>query len=108
MKDKIIEMCEFCKENEAEVDVYDEQDQNVRICEKCDLDLEWKQQEPKMDLGLNFEEKLALVEKYFGDKVMLKAIQDTFPKQELELWIDNNIETIINKAENKNVLAGGF
>lgn len=100
-------MCEFCNENEAEIDIYDEQDRNVRICEKCDLDQEWKQQEPKND-PLNFEEKLALVEKYFGDKVMLKAIQDTFPKQELEVWIDNNIETIINKAESKNVLAGGF
>jgi len=106
MKDKIIESCAFCNENEAEEDIYDEEDNHLRICEVCNLDLNF--QEMPIEKELKFEEKLALLEKYFGDKVMVKAMTNTFSKAELEVWIDSNMETIINKAENKNVLAGEF
>ena len=103
MKDKIIESCAFCHENEAEVDIYSEDDEHLRICEVCDADLNFQEIPEKK---LTFEEKVVLLEKYFNDEVMLKAMKDTFSKEELEGWIDSNMETIINKAEGLTTLAG--
>lgn len=46
-------------------------------------------------MKLTKEEKSALLKKYFTDEVYVKAIIDVLSEQELDKWIDMNLEVLL-------------
>lgn len=44
---------------------------------------------------LTKEEKIELLKNYFADEVIVKAIKDLFTTEELDKWLDMNLEVLL-------------
>lgn len=56
-------------------------------------------EERTMDFKLTKEEKIELLRKYLVDDICFKAMLDTFHPDELDKYLDANIETMLIKGE---------
>ena len=55
-----------------------------------------------MEKEITREEKLKLLKSFLKEEVYFKALTDTFTDKELDKYMDDNIESLLNQTRGKN------